>query len=264
MLECVVNVSEGRSPATIAALGAVTGSALLDVHSDADHHRSVFTLVGEEAPRALARAAVDHLDLRDHAGVHPRLGVVDVVPFVPLAGSVMTDALRARDAFCEWAVGELGVPCFRYGPERSLPEIRRRAWHDLAPDLGPGQPHPTAGAMCVGARGVLVAYNLWLAVADLTLAKRVAALVRGPVVRALGLAVGDAVQVSMNLVDPARVGPAQAFDLVARHAVVARSELVGLVPMSVLRAVPRWRWAELDLGVERTIEWRLEQRGEVG
>jgi glutamate formiminotransferase / 5-formyltetrahydrofolate cyclo-ligase len=257
MLECVVNVSEGRDGALLADLAAAGGANVLDLHADPDHHRSVFTLVGTDAPRDLAVAAVARLDIGGHAGVHPRLGVVDVVPFVPLAGSSLPDAMAARDRFAAWFAGELGVPCFLYGPERPLPEIRRRAFRDLGPDTGPDRPHPTAGACCVGARGVLVAYNVWLATPDLAIARSVAAAVRSPAIRALGLACGDRVQVSMNLVDPEATGPAAAYDAVAALAPVAGAELVGLLPAAVLEAVPPSRWAELDLSPDRTIEARL-------
>jgi glutamate formiminotransferase len=191
--------------------------------------------------------------------VHPRLGVVDVVPFVPLAGSTMQDALAARDEFAVWAAEALGVPCFFYGPERSLPEVRQGAWNNLSPDAGPPSPHPTAGAICVGARPVLVAYNVELQSSGLAEAKRIAALIRGTHLRALGLQVGDTAQVSMNLIDPALIGPAQAYDAVARLAEISHAELVGLIPEAVLSTIPRWRWAELDLAAERTIEWRLQQ-----
>ena len=170
-------------------------------------------------------------------------------------------SLAARDAFARWAGAELGLPCFLYGPERSLPEVRREAWTTLAPDRGPAAPHPTAGAAAVGARPALVAYNLWLAEADVAAARRVAAQIRGPHVRALGLAVGDCVQVSCNLIAPWQIGPGAAFDAVARRAGVARAELVGLVPLGVLEAEPRHRWPELDLNSSRTIEARLEQAG---
>jgi glutamate formiminotransferase len=183
--------------------------------------------------------------------------VVDVVPFVPLAGSLLGDAVAARDAFAAWFAGELGVPCFRYGPERTLPEVRRRAFRDLAPDLGPDRPHPTAGACCVGARELLVAYNVWLVTPDLARARAVAAAVRSPGIRALGLACGNRVQVSMNLVDPLVEGPAAAYDAVAARAPVAGAELVGLVPAAVLEAIPPSRWEELDLGPHRTIESRV-------
>lgn len=261
MLECVVNVSEGRDADVLAALADAAGDDLLDVHADPHHHRSVLTLVGEDAPRRVARVAVDRIDLRDHRGVHPRLGAVDVVPFVPLGAAPVDDAVAARERYLRWSADELGVPAFRYGPERSLPELRRRAFVELAPDAGGPQPHRTAGATAVGARPVLVAYNVWLAEADVALARRIAAEVRGPAVRALGLPVGDRVQVSMNLVAPAEVGPAAAFDAVARRSPVAGAELVGLVPAAVLGATPRHRWAELDLADDRTIEARLESTG---
>jgi glutamate formiminotransferase len=257
MLECVVNVSEGRDQAVLDDLAAAGGADLLDHHADPDHHRSVFTLMGTDAPRAVAAVAVTRLDVGRHLGVHPRLGVVDVVPFVPLAGTAMAAAVAARDAFAGWFAGELGVPCFLYGPERSLPDVRRRAFRDLTPDAGPARPHPTAGACCVGAREVLVAYNVWLASPDLGRSREIAAAVRSPTVRALGLACGDRVQVSMNLVAPAVTGPAEAYDAVARLAPVAGAELVGLVPEAVLERIPPRRWEELDLAADRTIEARL-------
>lgn len=257
MLECVVNISEGRDAAAIEAIGAGAGADLLDVHTDPDHNRSVLTLVGEEAPRAVARAAVERLDLRTHHGAHPRIGVVDVVPFVPLDGASDQDARAARDAFCTWAAAELGVPCFVYGPERTLPDIRRGAFTTLAPDAGPPRPHPTAGAMAVGTRPVLVAYNVWLADPDLGRAREIATSLRGPSVRALGLQVGDAVQVSMNLIAPSEVGPGAVVDAIARATAIERCELVGLVPEAILRAEDPARWDELDLSRDRTIEARL-------
>lgn len=261
MLECVVNLSEGRDLATIAAIAATAGADLLDVHTDPHHHRSVLTLVGEDAPRAVATAACARLDLRTHNGVHPRIGVVDVVPFVPLGPAELADAVAARDRFGAWAAAELGLPGFAYGPERTLPDVRRHAFDDLVPTWGPATPHPTAGAVAVGARPLLVAYNAWLVEPDLALARRVATAVRRPGIRTLGLAVGDRVQVSMNLVDPLVVGPAEAADAVADHAAVAGCELVGLVPRAVLEAVPERRWAALDLAEDRTIEARLAGSG---
>lgn len=261
VLECVINVSEGRDADLLAHLAAVVAPDLLDVHTDPDHHRSVFTLVGEQAPRRLTEAAVAAIDLRHHAGVHPRFGAVDVVPFVPLGDATLADAVRARDAFARWAAATLDLPCFLYGPERTLPEVRRRAFRTLAPDLGPPTAHRSAGACAVGARGLLVAYNLWLAEPDLVAAKAVAAAVRSGPIRTLGLAVGDEVMVSCNLVEPLAVGPAAAWDAVAAHAPVARAELVGLVPEAVLAATPRERWVELDLAPDRTIEARLAAAG---
>jgi glutamate formiminotransferase / 5-formyltetrahydrofolate cyclo-ligase len=271
VLECVVNVSEGRRPELVAALAGACGPCLLDVHSDADHHRSVFTLAGEAealewSVRALAERSVAVLDLTGHDGAHPRFGVLDVVPWVPFTGwplrpAPLDDAIAARDRWAAWAGATLQLPCFLYGPERSLPELRRRAWRELRPDAGPDRPHPTAGSSAVGARHELVAYNLWLEEPDLALARRIAAGLRGPDVRALGLAVGDAVQVSCNLVNPTRRGPDTVFDAVAAQAAVSRSELVGLLPARILAAVPPERWAQLDLDPTRTIEARLESAG---
>jgi glutamate formiminotransferase / 5-formyltetrahydrofolate cyclo-ligase len=229
------------------------------VHSDGAHHRSVITLAGEgveDAARAVATEAVRRIDMRVHVGAHPRLGVVDVVPFVPLDESTPADALAARDRFARWAAAELNLPCFLYGPERSLPEVRRRAFDALLPDVGPRAPHPTAGAVCVGARPVLVAYNVWI-VGDATDARRIAAAVRGPHLRALGVDVAGRAQVSMNLVDPLALGPERAYDAVAALAEVTGAELVGLVPAAVLHRVPPERWGQLDLDPSRTIEWRL-------
>lgn len=259
-----MNISEGRRPDVVADIAAEAGHHLLDVHTDPDHHRSVLTLVGTEPARAVARATVTRLDLRTHQGAHPRLGVLDLVPFVPLAGSDLGEAVAARDEFCDWAGTELSLPCFRYDAARTLPEVRRRAFDTLRPDTGPPTPHPTAGATAVGARTLLVAYNLWLAEPDLAQARALARELRGPAVRALGLGVGGHVQVSMNLVDPGRVGPAEVYDRVAARATIARAELVGLVPEAVRAAVPRRRWAELDLAGERTIEERLAACGLTG
>jgi glutamate formiminotransferase len=260
VLECVVNVSEGADRTVLAALAEAAGSDLLDVHSDADHNRSVFTMVGTEAPRRLARRTVELLDLSRHEGVHPRVGAVDVVPFVPLAPSTWADALAARDDFARFAAGELGVPCFLYGPERTLPDIRKHAFDGLVPDHGPATPHPTAGAMCVGAREILVAYNVWLDGGDVDLAKSIARELRSPSVRALGLLVGEWAQVSMNLIAPDVTGPAAVYDAVAARAPVQRAELVGLAPSRTLASIDRGRWAELDLSPDRTIESRIAGR----
>ena len=256
-----MNLSEGRDPALLAGMAAAAGPRLLDLHSDPDHNRSVATMVGHDAPRTLAQWALQNLDLSAHRGVHPRLGTVDVVPFVPLDGSDMDSALSARDSFAHWAAEELGVPCFLYGPERSLPEVRKRAFVDLDPDVGPGSPHPRAGAMCVGARGFLVAWNLWIDGLDISETRALAARVRSGAIRTLGLQVGRLTQVSVNLVDPLRVGPDAAYDAITlalpAHARVVRAELVGLVPRAVLDAIDPGRWEELDLDDARTIEARL-------
>lgn len=253
MLECVVNISIGDDLKVVDELAVVCGEDLLDVHSDAFHNRSVFTLLGTRAPRKLTRLAIKRIDLNDHTGVHPRLGVVDVVPFIPLGDSTLSDALNARDKFARFVAQDLAVPCFTYGPNRSLPDIRRKAWKELNPDFGPSSPHPTAGAICVGARDLLVAYNIWLAEDDLALAKRIASKIRQPALRSLGLQVGERVQVSMNLVEPFVLGPAEAYDLVGEHGEIAGAELVGLVPEDVLESTPAHRWEELDLSPKRVL-----------
>lgn len=252
----MVNISEGRRDQVIDRIAQEAGAELLDVHRDPHHNRSVLTLIGQDAPRLVTRAAAEHLDLRSHAGAHPRLGAIDVVPFVPLTGSTMADAVAARDDYADWVGSELGVPAFKYGPERSLPDVRRRAFKELRPDAGPPDPEPRLGAVAVGARPLLVAWNVYLVVPDLAEARRVAAAVRGPQLRALGLQVGDDVQVSMNLIAPEELGPAQAWDLVAGHIAIKRAELVGLVPQAVLAATAPDRWSQLDLDENRTIEAR--------
>lgn len=260
MLECVINVSEGRNHAIIDSLAQSCAGDLLDVHSDPDHNRTVFTMLGVDAPRALARAAVAALGLNDHSGVHPRIGVVDVVPFVPLVDSTMHDARVARDEFATWAAAELNVPCFLYGTERTLPDIRKSAWTSLMPDIGSHAPHPTAGAMCVGVREPLVAYNLWLENVDLATTRRIASDVRTVNIRTLGLQVGTFTQVSVNLIQPMIAGPNDVFNAVSQHAKVHHAELVGLLPASVLAVIPRARWEDLDLSVEQTIEWCVTNR----
>lgn len=257
MLECVVNISEGTRAEVLRALADSVSDHLLDLHSDTHHNRSVFTLAGETAARALTSTAVDLLRIDSHTGVHPRLGVVDVVPFVPLADSTMADALTARDRFAAWAADELSLPCFLYGPERTLPEVRRTAWVTAVPDVGPHSAHPAAGAVCVGAREPLVAYNVWLENVSLEDTKAIASRVRTPHIRTLGLQVGNFTQVSMNLVAPNVANPMHAVDAVSRHASVHHTELVGLVPAAVLERIPEDRWEELDLSETRTIEWRV-------
>ncbi len=288
--ECVINVSEGRDQWVIAALTDAAGVHLLDLHSDGEHHRSVLTLGGplpgvEDAARAVARAAVSGIDLTTHSGVHPRLGVLDVVPFVPLDGvatgsDAWSAAASARDRFATWAGSSLGLPCFLYGPERTLPDVRRQAFTSLAPDTGPRTPHPTAGACAVGVRLPLVAYNVWIAdptprpdgddaPTALSVARGLAANLRGPSVRTLGLPLSSGAQVSCNLIDPSTAAIAELYDDVvagarAQGCSVVRAELVGLLPEITLRAVPRPRWAELDLGEHRTIEFRMAERGWAG
>jgi glutamate formiminotransferase len=265
LLECVINISEGQDLGVIEAIAAGGRPCLLDVHSDNWHNRSVLTLGGprrelEAAARRVAVLAVRLLDIRSHSGAHPRLGVLDVVPFVHFDERTAPLAVTAQHAFGAWAGDELELPCFYYGDERSLPELRRLAFAELLPDSGPRSPHPSAGACCVGARGVLVAYNIWLdatrgaTVAD---AKRIARGLRSPAVRSLGFDLGGTPQVSCNLLTPLEHGPAEIYDAVAAAAPIDHAELVGLAPQGVLDRTPSGRWAELDLSGDTTIESRL-------
>jgi glutamate formiminotransferase / 5-formyltetrahydrofolate cyclo-ligase len=266
-LECVVNISEGVDHDVLAAVSAACGQHLLDIHADPHHHRAVFTLAARgvdstvEAAQRLTDATLEHVDLQEHVGVHPRFGAVDVVPFVPLDGSTMDDALAARHRFAQWLAAAHDVPSFFYGPERSLPEVRKNAFVTLAPDTGPPTSHVRAGACAVGARPMLIAYNLWLENTDIAEAKRIARVIREPRLRTLGLTTGDHTQVSCNLVEPSSLNPAHAYDLVATHARIARAELVGLLPHAVLDRIDPQRWDQLDISAEKTVEARLVQTG---
>jgi glutamate formiminotransferase / 5-formyltetrahydrofolate cyclo-ligase len=270
IIECVPNVSEGRDPAAVeaiaAAVRAVPGVRLLDVQSDGTHHRSVLTFAGDRAallPAVLAlfEQTLQYVDLRKHKGEHPRLGAVDVVPFVPIEGATMADCVAlAREA--GRAVAErFGVPVFLYEEaaaspgRRNLEDIRRGEFEGLAaklqhtdwmPDFGPATPHPSAGATVIGARMPLIAYNINLATDRLDVAKKIAAAVRMSsggyrYVKAMGLALEDRglVQVSMNLTNFEKTPIFRVFETVKREAArygvaVLESEVVGLVPSAAL------------------------------
>jgi len=273
VLECVVNISEGRDLERLRRLDQAAGESLRDRHSDVFHNRSVFTLINPAAEllrdvRHLINAALALLDLEHHAGVHPRLGVVDVVPFVALAPDNIASAVRLRDLTAHWIASAHDVPVFLYGPlaggDRTLPYVRAHAFSTLAPDLGPADADAHRGAVVVGARDLLVAWNLWLSGVSIEKARLLARLVRRPGVRALGLQVGESVQVSCNLVDLDLATPSQVYDLVASAldpgGVIERAELVGLVPRSVLEAEDPARWHQLGLSEGATIESRLTRR----
>lgn len=281
MLECVVNVSEGRRLNVIDQLAASCGRSLLDVHVDEDHHRSVFTLAGdvETAAMNLERAAMRLIDISTHRGVHPRLGVVDVVPFVAVSGDEAEQlrAIGAAQLHAETLANELAVPTFLYGlahPEgRSLPEVRRDAFTKFQPDFGPAEPHPTFGATAVGARPLLVAINCELETNDLPLAMRIAKSIRHaggglPGVRALGfpLESKNRAQVSMNLTDLRMTGVETACTAVRQLARasgtdVATVELVGLLPSAELALCSDQFVEWTGLSADRTIEARLSHAG---
>jgi glutamate formiminotransferase len=282
VLECVANVSEGRRAEVLAALAAACGDALLDLHADANHHRSVLTLATRGpgvvgSALALARAVDGSVDLSLHSGVHPRLGALDVVPFIALDAAEDGLAVESAAAFAEAVAGELSVPVFLYdGADpagRSLPSVRREAFVSRAPDFGPPAPHPRLGAVCVGARPPLVAINCELAGDDMGVATGVAAAVRErdgglPGVRALAFPLPSRgrIQVSMNLVDLASTGVEAACYEVRnqarrRDSDVVAVELVGLLPAAELaRCSPGFlSWA--GLGPDHTIEARLQAVG---
>jgi glutamate formiminotransferase/glutamate formiminotransferase/formiminotetrahydrofolate cyclodeaminase len=258
-LIAVPNVSEGRDAEAIAAIGAAfasTGARLLDVHSDPDHHRSVFTLAarpGELAPalRAGARETLARVDLRTDRGSHPHVGALDVAPVVYLdrrrRGAACAEALLAADL-----LGELGLPVYLYGllaGGRTRAGLRRdggAALRSIEPDFGPRELDPRHGATLVAARPPLIAFNLELAApATLADAKRIAALIREsgpeglPGVRALGLELRGAVaQVSANVEDHRAVPLVRLLEAVERHATVREAELVGVPPTAAFDGWP--------------------------
>ena len=290
MLECVINISEGRRPEVLEAVAAACGRALLDVHTDADHNRSVFTLAGRtaaevsEAAMGLARATIERVDMSGHSGVHPRIGAVDVVPFVPIEPVRMEEAAEAARAWGSRVAEELGVPVFFYGPAdpkgRTLPDIRRTAFRERQPDFGPPEPHPTAGGMAVGARPFLGAINWELAAgregleADVEVARAIAQEVRErdgglPGVRALGFALESkgVAQVSMNLIDLTATGVEAAYEAVRQAAAkrgsdVSAVELVGLLPAAELERCSGEFLAWSGLSSELTIEARVQAAGQ--
>jgi glutamate formiminotransferase len=270
IIECVPNVSEGRRAETVRALtdavASVAGVRLLDASSDAAHNRSVLTMAGEAAPikaavLALFAEATSRIDLRMHRGEHPRLGAVDVVPFVPIEGVTMADCVAlARDVASEVA-SRFAIPVFLYEEaaaspaRRNLEDIRRGEFEGLAaklaseewkPDFGPSVPHSTAGAVVIGARMPLIAYNINLATDRLDVAKKIAAAVRHSsggfrYVKAMGIALEDRgiVQVSMNLTNHEKTPIHRVFDAVCNEAErygvqVLESEIIGLIPESAV------------------------------
>ncbi|HEX9437327.1 MAG TPA: glutamate formimidoyltransferase [Candidatus Limnocylindria bacterium] len=266
IVECVPNVSEGRRGDAIDrmadAIRSVNGVRLLDRTSDVDHNRSVFTFAGppetvETAAHALVDAAVREIDLRAHKGEHPRIGAVDVVPFVPLAGTTMEECVAIAHRFGRAVADRHELPVYFYAkaatrPDRvRLPDIRRPQFEGLqdaiatthVPDAGPARVHPTAGAMVTGARPPLIAFNIELDTADVTVAKRIAKEIRESsgglaAVQALGFELTDPprAQVSMNLLDASVTSLARVWHEVEERAGssgvrILRGELIGLMPL---------------------------------
>ena len=262
MLECVLNFSEGRDESIIDEIvSAVKTVKVLDVHSDSDHNRSVVTMVGEEQPVRqaafdLTEKATQLLDISNHAGVHPFIGVVDVIPFIPLSGSTMLDAVNASHLLGKELWSKLKLPVYYYGfaamiaERKDLPYVRKGGYEALRreindphrkPDVGEGLNHK-AGAVAVGARNFLIAFNINLNTNDLSLARSIAKNIRekdGGLkgVRALGLELQSRgiTQVSINLIDHKETSLTQVYDQVKVWAKeyqvdILESELVGMLP----------------------------------
>ncbi|MCA1715893.1 MAG: glutamate formimidoyltransferase, partial [Actinobacteria bacterium] len=276
LFEAVPNFSEGRDAARISritdSVRAISGIIVLDLHSDPEHNRSVLTFVGAAEPLlrasvALARACMEEIDLAAQSGVHPRMGALDVLPFVPLgpplSETTIEEAARLAKTVGE-AIGDLGLPVYLYGAAASAPhrenlaEVRRGGYDGLAarvedplwkPDYGPEKLPPRSGAVAVGARPFLVAFNAYLDTDDVEVARAVAGEIRErdgglPDVKALGLKVGGRAQVSMNLTDLERTSISTALEAVRRSAQrrgakVESTELVGLVPLAAVLEAAR-------------------------
>jgi glutamate formiminotransferase / 5-formyltetrahydrofolate cyclo-ligase len=288
IIECIPNVSEGRRAeivdAIAAAIRAVPGVRLLDYSSDASHNRSVFTLAGDgpalkAAMLALYERAIPAIDLRTHTGEHPRLGAIDVVPFVPIEGVTMDECVVLANEVAQDVSSRFGVPMFLYEEASSHParknleDIRRGEFEGLAakmrtpgwtPDYGPAAPHPTAGATVIGARMPLIAYNINLNTDRIDVAKKIAAAIRHSsgglrYVKAAGFMLEDRriAQVSMNLTNYQKTPIFRVFEVVKREAArygvsILESEIVGLVPSAALTGA-----AEFYLQLERFGEQQI-------
>src|SRR4051812_385046 len=293
LIECVPNFSEGRRPEIVAAIrdaiAGVSGAHILDTSADASHNRCVITFVAPidvvaDAAFAGISAARTHIDLTTHAGEHPRMGAADVVPFIPLEGATMEDCIALARALGDRVGRELGIPVFLYEraatrPDReNLADVRRGEFEGIrdqigktpqrTPDFGPNAVHESAGAVAIGARPFLVAYNVYLGPAsNLPVAKEVAKAVRGSVgglryVKGLAFEVDGQAQVSMNLVDTEKTPLHQAYDMVkmeaeARGVTPTWSEIVGLVPERALFEAAarhiRLRNFDADMVLERKV-----------
>ncbi len=293
LVECVPNFSEGRRQQVIdqiaAAIRSVPHVWILDVESDPDHNRSVITCVGEPdaAAEAMFRAiaeAAKLIDLNKHRGEHPRIGATDVVPFVPLRGVTMQEAVELAQRLGRRVGGELEIPVYLYEaaatrPEReNLANIRRGEYEGLkeaikqdpnrAPDFGPSELGP-AGATVIGAREFLIAFNVYLNTNDVKVAKRIARAVRHSsgglrYVKALGMLVGGQAQVSMNLTNFKKTPIFRVVELIRREAarygcLITHTELIGLTPMQAMLDTARW-YLQLDgFNEGQVLERRLEE-----
>ena len=295
IIECIPNVSEGRRlevvDAIAAAIRAAPGATLLDYSSDASHNRSVFTLAGDAtavrgAVLAMYEAALPRLDLRSHSGEHPRLGAIDVVPFVPIEGATMADCVALARHVAEDVATRFDVPVYLYEEasadpaRRNLEDIRRGEFEGLAakmasegwaPDFGPARPHATAGASVIGARMPLIAYNINLDTDRLDVAKKIAAAIRHSsggfrFVKAAGFSLKDRgiVQVSMNLTNYEKTPIFRVFETVKREAdrygvSILESEIVGLVPSAALTAAAEYYLQVAGFSASQILENKLRE-----
>jgi glutamate formiminotransferase len=300
LIECVPNVSEGRRPDVVGrladAIRGIRSVRLLDFSSDVSHNRSVFTLVGdaggvEAAVLALFERALAEIDLRSHKGEHPRMGAVDVVPFIPIEGVTMKDCVALAQKVGAAVAERFGIPVYLYeeasnNPARkNLEDIRRGEFEGLAskmatdgwaPDFGPRAPHSTAGASVVGARMALVAYNINLATDRLDVAKKIAAAIRHSsggyrFVKAAGFTLKDRgiVQVSMNLTNYEKTPIFRVFETVKREAdrygvSVLESEIVGLVPSAALLGAAEYYLQIEGFKTDQVLENKLRQAETAG
>jgi len=295
IIECVPNISEGRRQAVVdrivAALRQIDGVRLLDHSSDASHNRSVLTFAGapeplKQAVLTLYRHALEAIDLRAHSGEHPRMGAVDVVPFIPIEGVTMEQCVTLAKETGAAIADQFKVPVYLYEEaasdpaRRNLEDIRRGGFEGLAekmrqpawrPDFGPATPHVSAGASVVGARMPLIAYNINLATDRLDVAKKIAAAIRHSsggfrYVKAMGVRLEgrNIVQVSMNLTNYEKTPIHLVFEVVRREAArygvnVLESEIVGLVPSAALVGAAQY-FLQLDsFNADQVLENRLRQ-----
>jgi len=293
IIECIPNVSEGRRAEVVDAIATairgVPGVRLLDHSSDASHNRSVFTMAGDAAPLkaavlAMYERALAAIDLRTHKGEHPRLGAIDVVPFVPIEGVTMEDCVALAKDVAQDVSSRFGVPVYLYeeastNPARkNLEDIRRGEFEGLAakmrsegwaPDFGPASPHETVGASVIGARMPLIAYNINLATNRVDVAKKIAAAIRHSsggyrFVKAAGFELKDRgiVQVSMNLTNYEKTPVFRVFETVKREAErygvqILESEIVGLVPSAALNATAEYYLQIAGFKAEQVLENKL-------
>ncbi len=293
LVECVPNFSEGRNHDVVEKIAREImesrGVVFLGSEMDADHNRSVLSFAGtpEEVVRAAFRAcrkASELIDMNSHSGEHPRIGATDVIPLIPLSGIEMDECVKLSKELARKISDELNIPTYLYErsatrpDRRSLSDIRKGEYEGLKeaihteerkPDYGRAELHPTAGATVVGARPLLVAYNVYLSTEDVAVAKRIAGRVRErdggmPGVKALGFYIEKRrmAQVSMNLTDLSKTGPVAAFDRVTEEArregvSVAGSEVVGLLPVSAISDVAVQRLKLIDFDRSQIMEGKL-------